>query len=241
MHRSYFYGLLVFTAVVAALVGLLDGEKMDEVSVLSVRFPEPAPSSSLDPALTPEPRANPTKAQFVEHDRALFDRLATTTPPPTTTTTLPATSTAAPATTEPPAEQPAEIQPKNAAPPQPEVSGGFNAGFESDFASAINSLRSSQGLAGLSRDGSLDAEARAWAKRMAELGDLSHSNIGRFIPPWSAAGENVGRGGSVSSLFDSFAASAGHRSNILGGYTHFGIGVWVDGSGGLWTAHVFTG
>jgi uncharacterized protein YkwD len=76
---------------------------------------------------------------------------------------------------------------------------------------------------------------------MAERGDLSHSDLGRFIPPWSAAAENVGTGGSVSSLFDALTASSGHRANMLGGYTHFGIGVWVDGSGSLWTAHVFTG
>ncbi len=76
---------------------------------------------------------------------------------------------------------------------------------------------------------------------MAGQGSLSHSDLGRFLPPWSAAGENVGMGGSVSSLFDALKASPGHRANMLGGYTHFGVGVWVDGSGNLWTTHIFTG
>jgi uncharacterized protein YkwD len=232
MYRSYFYGLLVVSGVVAALFGLLSEVRLDEASVLAVRIPEPMASTSLDPALMMEPTIPPTTAAFVEHDGAPSDRL-------TTTTTLAPTTTAAPTTTDPPAEQPAPTQPKKSAPPA--VDGGFNAGYESDFASSINSYRSSEGLPGLSRDGSLDAEARAWAKRMAERGDLSHSNISRFIPPWSAAAENVGRGGSVSSLFEALRNSSGHRANMLGGYSHFGIGVWVDGSGTLWTTHVFTG
>jgi len=96
-------------------------------------------------------------------------------------------------------------------------------------------------LGGLTRNGALDSEARAWSKRMATRGDLSHSDLGRFLPPWSAAGENVGTGGSVSGLFNALVGSSGHRANMLGGYTHFGIGVWVDESGTLWTTHIFTG
>jgi uncharacterized protein YkwD len=233
MYRSYFFGLLVVTAVAVALIAVLGGDDLDETAVLSVRIPEPAVSSSLDPALLMEPTIPPTTAAFVEHDGDPNDRL-------TTTTTLPPTTTSPPATAAP-ADQPAQTQPKKSPPPEPPAEGGFNSGHESGFASSINSFRSSQGLGSLSRDGSLDAEARAWSKRMAERGDLSHSDIGRFLPPWSAAAENVGRGGSVSSLFNALTGSSGHRSNMLGGYTHFGIGVWVDGSGTLWTTHVFAG
>lgn len=76
---------------------------------------------------------------------------------------------------------------------------------------------------------------------MATNGGLSHSNIGSLVPPWSTAGENVGKGGSVGSIFNSLAASAGHYQSMLGGFTHVGVGVWVDESGVLWTAHVFAG
>jgi uncharacterized protein YkwD len=235
MYRSYFYGFLVVTGVVAALIGMFGGVRLDETAVLSVSIPEPV-STSID-------QVKPSDFSFAEPSEDSIARLTptTTTTATTTTTTLALATTAAPTTTQAPAEQPPETQPKEPAPPPPATEGGFNAGYESAFASSINSYRSSQGLAGLSRNGSLDAEARAWAKRMAERGDLSHSELGRFIPPWSAAAENVGRGGSVSSLFDALTASSGHRANMLGGYTHFGIGVWVDGSGSLWTAHVFTG
>ncbi|MEX1125027.1 MAG: CAP domain-containing protein [Acidimicrobiia bacterium] len=228
--------MLVVTAIAAALVGVLAGDQVDEASVLSARIPESA-TSSLDPALMMEATSAPTTAPFIEHDGDSAALLTTTTTLAPTTTVAPTTTAAAAAA----AAEPPETKPKQAAPPAPTVEAGFNPGYESEFASKINSLRSSNGLSALTRDGSLDAAARAWAQRMAERGDLSHSDIGRFLPPWSAAAENVGSGGSVSSLFDLLAGSSGHRSNMLGGYTHVGIGVWVDGSGTLWTAHVFTG
>ena len=235
MHRSYFYGLLVVTAIVAAATGAFGGKDLDEVSVLSVHIPEAASSTSLDPALMKDWTSAPTTtAPFVEHDFRPSHLI-------TTTTTLAPTTSAAPTTTQAPAEQPTTTQPENAEPPPAEPLGGFNSGFESEFAGSINSLRSSNGLSGLSRDGSLDAEARGWAKRMAERGSISHSDIGRFLPPWSAAAENVGMGGSVSSVFSALANSSGHLANMVGGYTHFGVGVWVDSSGTLWTTHVFTG
>ena len=140
---------------------------------------------------------------------------ATTRPPATTTTTAPA-----PTTTQAPA-------------------GSFGASEEASFAANINSLRSSDGLASLARHSSLDSYARSWAQQMAANGSISHSNFGSLLGPWSAVGENVGAGGSVSAVFNALAGSSGHRSNMLGDFTHMGVGVWVDGGGTLWTVHVF--
>jgi uncharacterized protein YkwD len=75
---------------------------------------------------------------------------------------------------------------------------------------------------------------------MAAQGSLSHSDLGRFLPPWTSVGENVAVGGSVSSIFGGLTASPGHNANMLGDFTHIGVGVWVDSSGTLWTTHVFT-
>jgi len=126
--------------------------------------------------------------------------------------------------------------------PAPSTSSGFRSDYESDFRGRINSVRSSNGLTSLSSEGSLNARARDWAKRMAANGGLSHSNISSLVPPWSAAGENVGLGGSVGSIFNSLAGSSGHLQNMLSdAFTHFGVGVWEDESGLLWTAHVFAG
>ena len=158
-------------------------------------------------------------------------------------TSEPATTSPPPASEPPPSSQPpaTEATTTTAPPPPPPDPGGANAEFESQFASLINSYRSNNGLAGLSRDGSLDARARSWSEQMAGAGGLSHSNIGSLLPPWSAAAENVGMGGSVNAVFDALAGSSGHRANMLGGYTHFGVGVWVDSAGVIWTTHVFAG
>jgi uncharacterized protein YkwD len=163
------------------------------------------------------------------------ERAATTTTSTTTTIPAPTTTAGSTGTTRP---APTTTSPPPTSPPSTTQS-GFVAAAESDFASRMNAYRSNQGLPALARDGSLDSYARSWAKKLAEQGSLSHSNIGSLIPPWSSVGENVGRGGSVGAIFDALIASSGHRSNILGDYTHFGIGVFRDQSGTLWTAHVF--
>lgn len=172
-------------------------------------------------------------------DEALTRSTSTTTTSTTTTTLPPSTTTsAAPTTTE--AKKTSEkTSPPTTAPPATAPAGGFDSGAESDFASRINSYRGSQGASSLSRDGSLDSYARSWAKQLSENGGLSHSNIGSLLPPWNSVGENVAMGGSVGAVFDALVASSGHRQNMLGDFTHVGIGVWRDGDGTLWTAHVF--
>ncbi len=154
--------------------------------------------------------------------------VVTTAPPATTTTT---TTTVVVTTTAPPPTT------TTTAPP-----GGFSASAEAEFASLINSLRSGAGVGALSRDGGLDAYARDWAQHMAEQGDLTHSNIAGLLGPWSTVGENIAYGGSVSQMFGDLDASSGHHANMVNGsFTHLGVGVWIDGSGLIWTTHVFAG
>ena len=166
-------------------------------------------------------------------------RISTTTTTSSTTTTLAAATTTAPA----PASSPKPTSPPTTAapesPPAPTNEAGYSSKAESQFAASINSYRQSQGLGSLSRAGSLDSYARSWAKTMADRGDLSHSNLGSLLGSWSSVGENVGVGGSVEVVFDALVGSAGHRANMLGDFTHLGVGAWRDSSGRLWTAHVF--
>ena len=74
---------------------------------------------------------------------------------------------------------------------------------------------------------------------MAANGGLSHSDVGSLLGKWSAVGENIGVGYSVSSLFGAFVDSPQHESNLVGDFTHVGIGVYQDADGALWTTHVF--
>lgn len=177
-------------------------------------------------------------------DQALERSTSTTTTPPTTTTNAaPATTstTSSPGTTASPTTS-STAAPTTAPPttsPPTTSAGGFVSSAENDFASRINSYRSSNGVGGLQRNGSLNSYAREWARKMAQDGGLSHSNIGSLLPPWSSAGENIGVGGSVAVIFDALVGSSGHASNMVGDWTHMGIGVWKDSSGALWTCHVF--
>ena len=239
MYRTIFLAAAALIALTTGLVATLGPASDDKADALALGAPASTPELSIRRHPLGTGGTTGTTVPFVEHDDDVSRRLTTTTATTTTTTTIATTTTTAPpATTSPPAT----------AAPTPQATtttaaagGDYNSGFEAEFAASINGLRSSNGLGGLSRNGSLDAEAREWSKKMAADGAISHSSIGRFLPPWSTAGENVGSGGSVSGLFGALANSPGHRANMLGNFTHFGIGVWVDASGSIWTTHVFAG
>jgi uncharacterized protein YkwD len=169
--------------------------------------------------------------------------ITTTTVPAATTTTRPkpaTTTTAAPAptTTAPPATT-------TAAPPAtttPAPAGNFSPGAESDFVSRINNLRAQQGLAQLTVSASLNNYARDWSQEMATSGNFRHSNIASLLGPWGIVGENIGRGGSVGSIFTALEDSQPHYDNMVDPrFTHLGVGVFIDSSGKLWTTHVFGG
>ena len=124
-------------------------------------------------------------------------------------------------------------------PPPTTSTAGFRADYEKDFYNKINSFRTSNGLSALTRDGSLNSRARDWAKYLASIGELKHSNLGSLIPPWDAAAENLGMGGSVDAIWELLASSGGHIDTMLDNYTHVGVGVYQDADGVLWTVHVF--
>ncbi|GEM_PF-1757904 len=237
MRNSRLFGFSVFAILSMALLGVLRPEEAPALSVEALREPVLITSTTTEPEPT-------TTVVFAAHrtDRAPDDSdLGVTTTTTVPTTTAPEqTSAKTPSNNQsPPTTQPKKASSPTTSPP-PAVQAGPNAEFEAQFASKINGLRSSSGLANLKRDGSLDSRARAWAEKMAGNGGLSHSNLGSLLPPWSAAGENVGMGGSVKGVFGALKGSSGHKANMLGDYTHLGVGVWVDSSGTIWTAHVFT-
>lgn len=56
---------------------------------------------------------------------------------------------------------------------------------------------------------------------------------------FTAAGENIARGGSVSTLHNALMNSSGHRANILSDtYSHVGVGI-IEHNGTLWVAQHF--
>lgn len=250
MHRLRLVAatLVVITLVAVSFAAL----SLDEADRPQVALASPMTTTTDQPDYSALVESGVSPVLPEAEVRLTEEAVSRATSTTTSTSTTIAETTTSPPTTAPPTTAPPETTapskstgqtPKTttttAAPPST-VSTGFVAAAEGDFASRINALRGSDGLAALSRDGSLDSYARTWAERLAKDGGLSHSNIGSLLPPWSAAGENVGVGGSVGGIFDALAASSGHRANMLGDFTHIGVGVYRDSQGVLWTAHVFT-
>jgi uncharacterized protein YkwD len=247
MRSAYPKGILVLAILTTACNGLLAEDEPEAlVSVHEMAWIENTPATVTTLATTTSVEVRKPDVDAMRDEDHLGTTTTTTEPDlqqagqPTaseSTTTAPPPSDSEP----PPSSQPpASEATTTTAPPPPPDPGAPNGEFESQFASLINSYRSNNGLSGLSRDGSLDSRARSWSEQMAGAGGLSHSNVGSLLPPWSAAAENVGMGGSVSAIFDALAGSSGHKANMLGDYTHYGVGVWVDSAGVIWTTHVFT-
>jgi uncharacterized protein YkwD len=113
-----------------------------------------------------------------------------------------------------------------------------------EFMWAIDIERTSRGLGALVPDPTVCAQAQTWSGGMALFGTLVHdrsyqTELAAMDPHWQALGENVGYGPSPQSVEAAFMASPEHRANILGNYTHMGVGVFVDGTGRVWVTERF--
>jgi len=123
------------------------------------------------------------------------------------------------------------------------ASAAADSGSEQSFLSAINSTRSSAGLGSLKMDSGLQSHARKHTGDMIAADEIYHSSSSELQSAagsgWEKLGENVGRGGSVSSLHQAFLDSPGHKANILGDYNYVGIGANTSDNGVLYVTVVF--
>ena len=73
--------------------------------------------------------------------------------------------------------------------------------------------------------------AQAWADYLASVGNLAHSDLHATLAATGAraAAENVGVGPSVEAVHRGLLASPGHLTNLVGPYTHVGVGVARNG------------
>lgn len=116
-----------------------------------------------------------------------------------------------------------------------------SASAEQDFVNRLNGARSAAGLPPLAVAGDLVTNARTHSHWMGTNNTLAHNpNLSKQITNWVQLGENVGYGGSVSTIHNALMNSPGHRANILHtGYNQVGIGTWVSSSGRIWVTQVF--
>jgi len=236
MRLSHMSALATLVALVGALYLVVGsaGEPIGEAESMSELVPDLSTTSTAADVRVLNDSVTSLAPDTDLNGDPVEDHYSTTT---TTTTTVARAASALASDSS--SETTTTVEEEESPPPTSGTEAHFDSGAESDFAGRINNLRSSNGLGPLSRSGSLDSEARSWARTLGERGELSHSGLGRLLPPWSAAAENVATGGDVSSVFGGLAGSGGHLGNMVGDYTHMGIGVWVDPTGRIWTVHIF--
>jgi hypothetical protein len=119
-------------------------------------------------------------------------------------------------------------------------SAAYAASSASSFVSLINSARASHGLAAYAVRSDLTSVAQGQAQRMASSQKLYHNpSLATQVKNWKYVGENVGYGPDVTTLWNAFMASQGHRDNILDHqFTQVGVGA-VTVKGTLWVSMVF--
>lgn len=105
----------------------------------------------------------------------------------------------------------------------------------------VNQERTSRGLGALIPSAGIEGPAQTWAQHMAATGQLEHNpNYGDQIPGgWTKAAENIAAGPAPDNVVAVWMNSSGHRANILGDYTHTGIGYAVATDGTPYYVQVF--
>lgn len=111
---------------------------------------------------------------------------------------------------------------------------------ESTFGTMMNDVRSNHSVRRLRVTERLSKMARRHSNRMAERGELYHSNLRRTFRGLSyrAVGENVGHAGSLGDLLEAFMDSPPHAQNVLGKWRRMGIGVVWRGDR-VWVTQLF--
>ena len=89
-----------------------------------------------------------------------------------------------------------------------------------------NEFRAQNGKPALRAHSSLDSVAQNWSNHMAANNDFRHNpNFSSQIPGgWTRAGENIAAGQRPEDVVDAWINSSGHRANLLGDFTHLGVG-----------------
>ena len=125
---------------------------------------------------------------------------------------------------------------------------------EQCFLDKINTARAIEGAGPLTWAPDIETYTRDHSADMAARGSAGfdgsyHSTstaISNALPAgWTSWGENIGWQShpnlpDCTAMHNAFMNSPGHRSNLLNaGFQFAATGTYIDGSGGLWTTHVF--
>lgn len=140
-----------------------------------------------------------------------------------------------------------ETKPEPKPEPVPEVNTSINT-FEKRVVELTNVERAKQGLPALKIDNELSKVAKLKSQDIQSKGYFDHNSptygspfdmMRQFGISYRSAGENIAKGqGSPEAVVNAWMNSEGHRKNILGNFTHIGVG-YLD-NGNVWTQMFIT-
>jgi hypothetical protein len=114
--------------------------------------------------------------------------------------------------------------------------------MQADLFERVNDERAARGLPALQWDPWLAGYASGWAAHMGSANDFSHSNIGSLLGAYIFVGENIAKGGPVTTtgqLHVAWMQSTEHRANMLSrGFTRIGVGAFCA-NGATWLVEEF--
>lgn len=131
----------------------------------------------------------------------------------------------------------------------PPMQENFDKNAAQQMLEMINEERARYGLAPLQLSDALCHQAALKSQDFYNLNYFAHESptYGRARDMLSAAGisfsacaENIAHHGSIEKAHAALMSSAGHRRNILGNYTHVGIGIVADRNGFPYITQIFT-
>lgn len=109
------------------------------------------------------------------------------------------------------------------------------ASFGDDVLGLVNDSRAEAGLPPLTGNTDMDAVAQAWAEHLVETETFEHNPdyAGQIPGGWSGAAENLAGHSDPTPqvMHANLMDSPGHRANILGDFTHVGLGIAYSDTG----------
>jgi uncharacterized protein YkwD len=198
--------------------------------------PTAAATPTLKPTSTPQPSAAVAVATSADVEPESTGVPATALPEPTAIPEATATLIAEP-TAEPTPEPATEPTPEPTAEPTPEptvVQVQTTVDLEAYVLGEINKVRANAGLSPIGLDPTISAISRDWSQQMAAGGFFEHrpgDQLNAMLPAgWRQWGENIASAPDIFWAQSSLEASPGHYANMVGPFTHVGIGVFTNGT-----------
>jgi uncharacterized protein YkwD len=186
---------------------------------------EPAPPASSVPTTAPLPTAAPTA-------------MPEPTPKPAPTFVVAVAAGASSGTEPTPAGISATVAPEPTAVPTQTP-----AELEAYVLGEINKVRANAGLGPLAVDPTISAISRDWSQQMAAGGFFEHrpsTQLDVMLPAgWLQWGENIASAPDIFWSQSTLESSPGHYANMVGPFTHLGIGVFTNGAQ-VWVTQNFT-